>query len=159
MKKIFTILSLSLLLMMGIANGQTHLWGAAYMYGRVFQTDINGNNFQPVYSQFDSIGSTPCDGLVLAHNGKFYGITVQYGGFYGGGFFYSYDPVTGDVVDIHDFQSSTSDPYGWDQSCAPICASNGKLYGMTDMGGNMNYGVIYEVDPNTNIYSVIYNFH
>jgi uncharacterized repeat protein (TIGR03803 family) len=39
-----------------------------------------------------------------------------------------------------------------------IEATNGKLYGMTGRGGSSGRGVIYEFNPNTSIYKVVFNF-
>src|SRR5436190_13334184 len=37
-------------------------------------------------------------------------------------------------------------------------ASNGKLYGMTNVGGTNNLGVIFSYDITASQYSVVYNF-
>ena len=161
MKKIVTLISLSLLLMIELVTAQSHLWGtcgsggAHGLPGTIFRTDINGNNLDTVYSLVNSLGSFPLGTMVMANNGKFYGVTYQ-GGAGNFGVCYSYDPISDIFTDIHDFSTSLS--FGGIANSGMLLASNGKLYGLTEQFGMHGEGVIYCIDPNTNIYSDIYNF-
>lgn len=69
---------------------------------------------------------------------------------------FAYDLQTKQVSPITDFQTNAAEgagPYG-----SLIQASNGKLYGMTNEGGDRTRGVIFEVDPATNAYTRLYSF-
>src|ERR1035438_9715613 len=79
MNRIFTILSLSLLMMMGMADGQTHLWGTCtggglVGSGSIFMTDANGQNLHSVFSFDASINDIEPIGSLVFASGKFYGI-------------------------------------------------------------------------------------
>jgi uncharacterized repeat protein (TIGR03803 family) len=159
MKRIITFIFLSLLLTI-MANAQTHLWGTTSVdggdnNGTIFMTDINGNNLHSVYSLIGTTGSFPYGGLTLASNNKFYGVTL-YGGCNNGGVCYCYDPITGIFTDIHDFACHKVD--GCVPKCGPIAASDGKLYGTCSSDSINHSGVIYSIDPATNIYTVVFNF-
>jgi len=162
MKKIFTKISLSLLLMTGITNAQTHLWGTTFNggtadTGTIFVANIDGSNLHKVHSFITATGAGPTGAMVLANNGKFYGVTF-YGGSCGGtGVAYTYDPVTNVYADIHNFNCNTLT--GFIVYNGPMLASDGNLYGLTTIGGPWGGGgVIYKIDPSTNTYSDIYNF-
>jgi len=155
MKKIFTIISLSLLLMMGMADGQTHLWGITQK--SIFRTNVDGSNMQ-FYHFIDSLGWGSIGNLAFGHNGKLYGIASA-GGCNNGGTVFSFDPASGLFTDIYGFECNFNlYDMGWNPLSGPMVASDGKIYGMTYYGGNFNQGVIYVVDPATNIYTDIHDF-
>jgi uncharacterized repeat protein (TIGR03803 family) len=161
MKKIYILIYLSLLLMIGITNGQTHLWGTCTSGGRnydgtFFIADPNGNSLDSNYSFIDAIGADPLDVFTVGNDCKFYGVTNG-GGCYDSCVFYSYDPNTRVFLDLHDF--SCYSQYGVNAYSKPIWASDGKLYGTASSGGVFSGGVIYMVDPVTNVYSDIYDLN
>ena len=93
-------------------------------------------------------GSTPTDQLVEL-NGKFYGMTNK-GGTSNYGVIFEWDPVSNVYAKKFDFSGGAS------TGCQPngsMNMFNGKCYGMTAYGGLNNMGVIFEYDPNTNIYN------
>jgi len=164
MKKVVTLilaLSFSLLLMIGMANGQTHLWGTCWHggghgYGTIFKTDSNGNNLQSDYSMFETLGAFPIGDLVYVNNGKFYGIADSNSCAYSG-VIYSYESATGIFDVIYDF--GCSGLHGMSPFCGMTFASDGKLYGLCSYGGAYGYGgVIYSLDPVTNVYTDIFDF-
>ena len=140
--------------MIGITNGQSHLWGITNT--SVFRSDIDGSNLQ-FYQYSGSVGSYGLGGVVLGNNGIFYAINDAGSICNDNAILYSFDPSSGLFTDIYDFDCSYGD-YGWNPENSPMFASNGKLYGMTNYGGGANQGVIYEVDPITNIYTDIHDF-
>ena len=76
------------------------------------------------------------------------------GGNYKQGVIYKYDISTTAYTILYHFtgESDGGLPYG-----SLMQASNGLLYGMTSSGGNgSNFGVIFSLDPVTNIYTKIY---
>src|SRR5665213_182948 len=100
------------------------------------------NNNQNHYPDGSNISGTP----LLAANGIVYGLANE-GGLFKSGTLYSYSPINNTFNKLYDFEGvSAGSPMG-----GLIQASNGKLYGMTSMGGAGNAGVIFSFDPELNI--------
>ena len=146
--------------MMGITNAQTHLWGTCASggtlgYGTIFKADSNGNNLSTVYEFDDVNGRTPIGNMLLAPNGKIYGVTVL-GGCNDSCVIYEYDRVTHTNIDVFDFYCN----YG---SSTPadgmILGIDGLLYGLTPGGGTYGYGYLYRFNTVTHICDTIYNFN
>ncbi len=111
------------------------------VYTKVF--DFNGSN-----------GSLPHNRLLKASNGILYGMTYN-GGAYNKGTLFSFSPTNNIFNKILDFDGTTTggNPFG-----NLIQASNGLIYGMTTSGGQANDGVIFTLNTNTEIFSVIEDF-
>jgi uncharacterized repeat protein (TIGR03803 family) len=122
--------------------------GGANNGGALFKTDENGENLTFVYNPVKkNHGNSPFGDLCEAGNGKMYGMT-KYGGIENAGVLFEFDPETGDYTEKVSFGTSQgANPEG-----NLIQADNGKLYGMTQSGGSFNRGVIFEWDPETNVY-------
>jgi uncharacterized repeat protein (TIGR03803 family) len=161
MKKISTLLflltfSFSLSPFTSLCQNQTELWGLTTQggvpsgVGVMFSYDITSSTYTKKID-FSAItyGSYPYSSLVQASNGKFYGMTRD-GGANSLGTIFEYDPATNTYTRILDFAGTTngSYPYG-----SLIQASNGKLYGMTYMGGTSDFGVLFEYDLTTSTYT------
>jgi len=98
-------------------------------------------------------GDQPQGALMLASNGLMYGTTL-YGGSYGGGVLFSFDPVTGhDSVLVNLSDSTGNNPY----YCKLVQAPNGLLYGMAK-GGSHGMGAVFYFNPVTGHDSIIVNF-
>src|ERR1041384_2021658 len=127
-----------------------NLYGTCYDGGSfasctIFRLNPSTNAYTDVVSFDITHGDFPRSGVIEASNGKLYGAS-SYGGANGSGVIYSYDMSTGVYADIFDLSPLTgSVPWG-----NPILHSNGKLYGMTTMGGATGQGVIYSFDISTN---------
>lgn len=94
-------------------------------------------------------GENPMGPLALGGNGKLYGMTSQ-GGANSAGVIFEYDPATSVYSKKIDLSSTTgSSPQG----NSLYLHTNGKFYGMTTFGGVNNYGVLFEYDPATNVYT------
>ena len=92
-------------------------------------------------------------GFLYASNGKLYGMTSD-GGNKGDGNIFTFDPATNVYTDLKDFNGADgAHPYG-----GLIEANDGKFYGMTSVGGNMNDGVIFSFDPTTSVYTKLSDF-
>jgi len=148
--------------MIRMTDAQTHLWGTASNggtadTGTIFVANIDGSNLHKVHSFAAPFGANPEGAMVLANNGKFYGVTF-YGGTCGGhGVAYTYNPISGIYNDIYNFFCTTQN--GWLVYSGPMLAVDGEIYGLTTLGGSNGFGgVIYRIDPATNIYSVVYKF-
>lgn len=112
--------------------------------GVLFQYDIDSSRYTKILD-FDGVtkGSSPTGSLVLANDGKLYGITEK-GGAKDLGVLFQYDPVTSIYTKKIDFigEGNGSKPYG-----SLILASDGKLYGIT------SDGVLFQYDPITSVYT------
>ena len=70
--------------------------------GTIFTTDNNGNNLTTVYSFDGPNGAEPLGNMVLAPNGKMYGVTTL-GGCQDSCVIYEYNPGTHTCLDVFDF--------------------------------------------------------
>jgi uncharacterized repeat protein (TIGR03803 family) len=123
--------------------------------GAIFTIDGNGANYNVEYSFTNPTGSKPRDGLVLANNGKLYGVTEE-GGWGDSCVIFSYEPSTGIYTNIYDLYQYTQ--YGWGAQSKMIKATNGMLYGLCPLGGAYASGVIYQINPLVDSYVDIHNF-
>jgi len=132
----------------------TELWGmtyngGVYNVGTIFKTDGNGNNQSVEESFFSHDANEPYyTNLIQASNGQLYGMS-RYGGLNNRGVIFSFNPITGSYTKHFDFDGlvNGANPYG-----SLIEANDGKLYGMTNMGGTNDMGVLFSYDPINNIY-------
>ncbi|NPD45586.1 choice-of-anchor tandem repeat GloVer-containing protein [Lentimicrobium sp. S6] len=117
--------------------------------GTIFKTDVNGENHSLSFSFERYDGTNPSySELCEASNGKLYGVT-QNGGVNGVGVLFEYDPSNGSYTEKIHFDVTSK---GGKMTGSLIEVSNGKLYGMTEIGGTFNQGVIFEYDPATDIF-------
>jgi uncharacterized repeat protein (TIGR03803 family) len=153
MNKLYVAIVLTLVAFNLSLKSQSELWGVVPSggdgFGSLFSMSTGSTAFSMQRNFTGAHGSSPQNSrLVLAVNGKFYGTTLS-GGINNVGVIFEFDPSTNTYIKRWDFVSATgSSPRG------PLMqASNGKLYGMTAVGGVNNNGVIFEFDPSTNTYS------
>lgn len=145
MKKLF-LFSLLLIILCKLAESQgiPEFWGMTSDGGNgggvIFKTNADGTNIEVVKKFVDYNGSRPnLNEFCELPTGKLYGTTCQ-GGTYGNGILFEYDPATSTFVKKFDFDGTNgTNPYG-----KLLLASNGKLYGMTCLGGSSGNGVLYE---------------
>jgi uncharacterized repeat protein (TIGR03803 family) len=136
-----------------------NLYGTCYDGGSfasctIFRLNPSTCVYTDVVSFDITHGDYPRSGVIEAPNGKLYGAASS-GGAYSAGVIYSYDLSTGAYADVFDLSSLTGAiPWG-----NPILHTNGKLYGMTTMGGATGHGVIYSFDISTNVYTDVHDFN
>ncbi len=128
------------------------LWGLKG--GAIYKTDGNCENYEVVYDWPGSEGQQLSGSLILASNGKFYGMTPR-GGTNNMGVIFEYDRKEKLYINKIEFDGTNgSYPAG-----SLIQASNGKFYGMTQQGGDNNYGVIFEYDLENNTLIKLLDFN
>lgn len=145
----------------GAPIGRLILAGNGKLYG---VADVGGANnggylfeFDPatkaLSTKYDFSASAGQQGLMLASNGKLYGIT-SYGGASVGGNIFSFDVQTGTFSNITDLAFSAGNgPAG------PLMqASDGKLYGVTQLGGSSGKGALFEFNTGTGAVALKYSF-
>jgi len=132
-------------------NGKLYgltIQGGANNEGVLFEYDISSNTYTKRIDLSNTDGKYPYGSLIQAGNGKLYGLT-QAGGTDNGGVLFEYDILTNTYTKKVDFTNANgSSPFG-----SLIQASNGKLYGLTYVGGANNDGVLFEYDISTNIFT------
>jgi uncharacterized repeat protein (TIGR03803 family) len=131
--------------------------GGASNFGILFEYDTITHVFKEKI-EFSGVtnGSYPEGGLIQASNGKMYGLTSR-GGVNNLGVLYEYDPILNTLINKIDFDGSLKGK--WPKGSL-FEANNGKLYGMTSLGGTSDAGVIFEYDImlNTLIKAHDFNF-
>jgi uncharacterized repeat protein (TIGR03803 family) len=147
----------------GSPNGSLVFYSGKF-YGRTTASIFEWDPLTNIYTKkidFNGINGDPHaeDGTSLAlYAGKFYGTTCQ-GGINNGGVLFEWDPLTNIYTKKIDFESSNgtggvvTSNGSW--PIGSLVLQGGKFYGMTVDGGSypyLNYGVIFEWDPITNIY-------
>ncbi|MEO6901988.1 MAG: choice-of-anchor tandem repeat GloVer-containing protein [Bacteroidia bacterium] len=129
--------------------------GGANENGTLFQYDPYLYKYEKKYD-FDLVktGDSPNSSLLKANDGKLYGVT-SYGGARDNGVLFQYDPTNGIVTKKIDFDATI---IGASPSGELMQASDGKIYGMTNEGGDNDFGVIFQYDPITNTVAKKYDF-
>ena len=149
----------------------------AYPYGSLVQasdgklygmTSFGGSNNKGVMFSFDPVtntfvklkdfngpdGDNPYGSLVQATDGKLYGMTRE-GGSYNRGVIFSFEPATNVFTKLKDLNAASGAyPYG-----NLFQAKDGKLYGVTSLGGVRNRGVIFSFNPITKAYTKLKDFN
>ena len=151
MKKLILVLSLVHSI---VSYSQPQFFGMTTAGGQnnagvIFKTDGSGNNYTVVHDLFRFDGDYPRANLLKASDGMLYGVTSACCTFDGISVLFQYDPATDTYTRKYDFNdlSKGGNPYG-----ALMQASDGKIYGMTSLGGAYNKGVLFQFDPATSIY-------
>ncbi len=119
--------------------------GGAYNYGVIFKIKPNGSGYDTLLSFNGTNGSSPY-GSFISIGSYLYGMTWS-GGAIGGGTIFKIDTTGTGYVDLYDFNnvedSDGINPYG------SLIYDGTYLYGMTQSGGEYNYGVIFRFKDNS----------
>ncbi|HNP44041.1 MAG TPA: T9SS type A sorting domain-containing protein [Panacibacter sp.] len=127
--------------------GGTSDSGVIYSFDPATNTRVDLVNFN------SSTGGQPGGCMLLASNGKLYGMTST-GGSNGAGTIFTFNPSTNKVLKLFDFNGTNgANPIG-----NLIQATNKKLYGMTTYGGSHNFGTIFSFDLVTNTQVKLFDF-
>lgn len=137
-------------------NGKLYgvtLGGRSRYLDYLFEYDLSTNTYSKKINFYDFSNGFPEASPTCATNGKMYGATRD-GGANNLGDIYEYDYNTNSYISKYSFTSSSgANPIG-----SMILASNGKLYGCTQIGGANGEGVIFEYDFSTNTYTDKFDF-
>ncbi len=119
--------------------------GGQFSNGVLFSYDISTNTFTKLIDfHFTTGGYYPEGSLLQSSNGKLYGLLSK-GGTYNLGTLFEYDITTNSVQTKFNFNTSTGrNPIG-----SLMQASNGKLYGVTQLGAGASGGSLFEYDFGT----------
>jgi uncharacterized repeat protein (TIGR03803 family) len=157
MKKLSLLVLLSLI---GLpASAQGDLWGMVNSGGSttatIFKTSYDGQGLVKKGGfPLENPGGGPRGDVMLAANGKLYGLTIN-GGTFDDGVLFEYDPSSGAYqVKVNLDNTTTGAGAIGNLTAAP----NGKLYGMTGNGGANNIGVLFEYDPITGLFTNKHDF-
>jgi uncharacterized repeat protein (TIGR03803 family) len=121
--------------------------GGAGNAGVLFEFNIASGVYTKKYEfLYAPEGARPSGAPVQASNGKLYGTTSE-GGAENSGILYEYDIVAETFTKRADFARLTSGATPLGKLTLGV---NGKLYGMTSLGGSINNGTLFEFDPTTN---------
>ncbi len=156
----------------GLLYGTTTIGGSGSCNdgcGTVFKIQTNGKKMVTLHSFNVTDGEDPVAGLVQAADGNFYGAAVEGGPTVNLGnceFVYPYSQCgtmfkitsTGVFTPLYDFCPETGCFDGILPFGTLIQATDGNLYGTTQFGGIIGNGTIYEWNPTTQTFSVLYSF-
>lgn len=130
-------------------------YGGRFNAGVLFEYDPSGNHLEKKWD-FDTmlVGANPYGSLMLASDGRLYGLTRS-GGLHGAGVLFSFDPVTDQYYKYWDFQPKVSGtcPYG-----SLTEGPEGKLFGMTSKGGQYSDGVLFVYELKTHQLTKLVDF-
>jgi uncharacterized repeat protein (TIGR03803 family) len=132
----------------GMTNrGGTSDFGVIFSFDHITLTYIKLKDFN------NATGVHPYGCLLQAFDGKLYGMTQGDSYWYIPGNIFSFDPATATYTTVQIEENYGGYPYG-----SLIQASDGKLYGMTNAGGRLEYGSIFSLDPVTLTYTRLLSF-
>ena len=138
----------------------TTLAGGANGWGTIFSVSATGSGFTTLYSfttpnnnAANTDGAYPTSGLVNI-NGLLYG-TTEYGGPYGEGAVFTFDPATNTEKAVYSFSGGT---YDGAYPEASLTLVNGTLYGTTLLGGANGKGTVFSIDTFSSAEKMIYSF-
>ena len=138
----------------GLFYGLTYT-GGSMGGGALFEFDPSTDVYtKKVDLEASPSGSNPYGSLMQHSNNKLYGLS-RIGGASNDGVIFEYDHATQTYTHLHEFGDILD---GQNPRGHLIEAANGKLYGMTDRGGSIGYGVLFEYDLATSTYQKLLDF-
>ncbi len=124
--------------------------------GVIFSYDPLSANYTKLKDFNGANGGNPYGSLMQASDGKLYGMTFFGGGFGSGfGVIFSFDPLFSTYTKLKDLDNTNG---GGNAYGNLLQATNGKLYGMTSIGGSSSAGVIFSFDPFSSTYTKLKDF-
>jgi len=132
----------------------TCMSGGNHDKGTIFEYDFSSSTFRKVVDFNDQLGNKPKGGLVLHEDGYLYGVCLE-GGINDEGTLFRFDPENETIVKLLDFYG---EDYGEEPLKTLYAANDGTLYGTTSYGGLTNGGVLFQYNPQTNVFVKKFDF-
>ena len=135
--------------------GMTSAGGGSGDGGTVFGLNTDGTGFSLLHTFTGADGATPTYGSLTLSGSKLYGTTETGGSTGGGGTVFSLNTDGTGFSLLHSFApggSAGAFPLG------SLTVSGTKLYGMTDLGGISEQGVLFGMNTNGTGFSVLHSF-
>lgn len=133
----------SLTLLDSTLFGMTEL-GGTKGYGCIFSIDTNGKRYKDLFNFNGVNGAFPLGSLISDSAGALYGMT-ELGGVSNNGRVFKLDTMGNRIANLFDFNGSN----GQGPKYCNLTYYKGTLYGMTQLGGTNNEGVIFKTDTNS----------
>ncbi len=135
-------------------SGGIHNGGVIFRYDPAFDDYSVLYNFDTIRYNLDTLsGKYPSGSLLNVGNNIVYGMTNA-GGINKKGVIFKFDISINHYTLVYNFNGTDGQyPAG-----SLIKGTDGKLYGMTPLGGTLGFGVIFNFDPATSIYSKHWDF-
>lgn len=121
--------------------------------GSLFSYNVTNGTGAPLFYFTGPNGFSPTGSLIQATDSLLYGLTAQ-GGTSNDGVLFSYNTTTGKDSVRFNFNGTNGRAAGG----SLLQAKDGKLYGMTQLGGSSDSGVLFSFDPKTGKDTVLVNF-
>lgn len=137
----------------GLLYGMT-AFGGSTGKGVIFEINVATGAYTKKFDFATASGINPEGSLLLAKNGKMYGLTYE-GGSSNQGVLFEYVPGTNTTTVLVNFAGASN---GEMPKGTLVQAANAKLYGTTKYGGSKDKGVLFEYDITTNTLTVKYEF-
>lgn len=132
-------------------------YGGANLNGNIFSIHVDGSGYTDLHD-FDGTddGSNP-QGSLIIYKGVLYGMN-QFGGTNNSGVIFKLDSDGSHFDTIWNFGPSVA---GTTNGCEPygdLIISGGQLFGMTELGGLNDGGLIFSIDTNGSDYKDVWDF-
>lgn len=132
----------------------TTSYGGLYNQGVFYKYNMVSRELTPLHHfKYAEIGSTPSSELILAENGRIYGITAN-GGEYTLGTIYEFNPEEETLIKLHDLtQANGNGCFSHMLEVEP-----GVLYGVMGYSGNNWRGTLFKFDYTLSEFTTIRHF-
>ncbi|UZR99854.1 choice-of-anchor tandem repeat GloVer-containing protein [Chondrinema litorale] len=147
-----------------ILTGTLFLWNNKF-YGMTDQGGVNDDGVifewnpetneysKKIDFEYESSGTWPTYGFTLLNNKLYF--TTTFGGKFSRGALIEWDPTNNTILNMLNFEEQSEEGANlW----GGLILKDDKLYGVTGDGGKYGGGVIYEWNPESNIYTKLYDF-
>lgn len=130
-------------------------YGGSTSAGVLYSYNITSGQETILTTFGEGNGVNPPEVLMQASDSLLYGMTSSGGPLYGYGTLFNFNPSTGILNTLVQFNDTDGQyPIG-----DVIQASNGLLYGNTAWGGSNDTGVLFRYNIDSNTYKVVLNYH
>ncbi|MEO8446000.1 MAG: choice-of-anchor tandem repeat GloVer-containing protein [bacterium] len=130
--------------------------GGTHGNGTLYSIDPDGSNFNVLYSFHNSDGDNSHGRLTLGSDGHtLFGMTRE-GGSQDLGVIFSFDLNNSNYTILHSFAGGSKDGSTTDHGF--LTRSNDTLFGMTQLGGSGNTGIIFSIKENGSDFQIMHSF-